>query len=46
MAKNDSVVLRMQVGVNKAYDLLTMFKEAGKSLIDDPGRSVTEDCEL
>ena len=34
MAKNDSVILRMQVDVNKAYDLLNMFKEAGKNRID------------
>lgn len=34
MAKNDCVILRMQVDVNKAYDLLNMFKEAGKNRID------------
>lgn len=34
IAKNDSVILRMQVDVNKAYDLLNMFKEAGKNRID------------
>lgn len=34
MAKNDSVILGMQVDVNKAYDLLNMFKEAGKNRID------------
>ena len=34
MAKNDGVILRMQVDVNKAYDLLNMFKEAGKNRID------------
>ena len=34
MAKNDSTLLRMQVDVGKAYDLLTMFKEAGKNRID------------
>ena len=27
-------LLRMQVDVNKAYDLLIMFKEAGKNRID------------
>ena len=36
MAKNDNVILGMQVDVNKAYDLLNMFKEAGKNLIDIP----------
>ena len=36
MAKNDSVILRMQVDVNKAFDLLNMFKEAGKNRIDIP----------
>lgn len=34
MAKNDGVILRMQVDVNKACDLLNMFKEAGKNRID------------
>jgi len=34
MAENDSVILRMQVDVNKAYDLLNMFKGAGKNRID------------
>lgn len=34
MAKNDGVILRMQIDVNKAYDLLNMFKEAGKNRID------------
>lgn len=28
MAKNDGVILRMQVDVGKAYDLLNMFKES------------------
>ncbi len=32
MAKNDGVILRMQVDVNKAYDLLNMFKEAGNKV--------------
>ena len=27
-------LLRMQIDVGKAYDLLTMFKEAGKNRID------------
>lgn len=34
MAKKDSVILGMQVDVNKAYDLLKIFKEAGKNRID------------
>ena len=32
--RNESTLLRMQVDVNKAYDLLNMFKEAGKNRID------------
>ena len=36
MAKNDSVILRTQVDVNKAYDLLNMFKGDGKNRIDIP----------
>ena len=32
--RNESTLLRMQVDVNKAYDLLSMFKEAGKNRID------------
>ena len=34
--RNESTLLRMQVDVNKAYDLLNMFKEAGKNRIDIP----------
>lgn len=34
MAKNDSIVLGMQVDVNKAFNLLSMFEEAGKDRID------------
>ena len=34
MMNSDNTLLRMQVDVNKAYDLLNMFKEAGKNRID------------
>ena len=34
MMNSDSTLLRMQVDVGKAYDLLAMFKEAKKTRID------------
>lgn len=34
LTRNDLLILRMQVDVNKACDLLRMFKEAGHSHID------------
>ena len=34
--ESDNTLLRMQVDVNKAYDLLKMFKEGKKARIDIP----------
>ena len=34
LTRSDMITLGMQVDVNKAYDLLRMFKEAGQSHID------------
>ncbi len=34
LSRNDMTVLMRQVDVEKALDLLTMFKEAGKEKID------------
>ena len=34
LTRSDMLTLGMQVDVNKAYDLLNMFKEAGQSHID------------
>lgn len=34
LSRNDMTVLMRQVGVGKALDLLTMFKEAGEEKID------------
>lgn len=34
MMNSDNTLLRMQVDVGKAYDLLAMFKEAKKTRID------------
>ena len=34
LTRSDMLTLGMQVDVNKAYDLLRMFKEAGQSHID------------
>lgn len=34
LSRNDNITLGQQVDVGKALDLLTMFKEAGKTLKD------------
>ena len=34
LTRSDIIILMQQVDVTKAYDLLAMFKEAGKERID------------